>query len=74
MGETAEAQREFEDVTTYFNGPEAKCRYAQWLIAQGDRTKANSLYQEVVKGAKLWSSHAKDLHRDWLRQAEDALR
>lgn len=74
LGDTGAAQREFADVVTYFNSPEAKCRYAQWLIAHGDRVRATALFEDVVKGAKLWSARAKGLHRDWLRQVEDGLR
>lgn len=73
-GDDAPAREQFEQLVVYFNGPEAKCRYAEWLAQHGEAERARTLYQEVIKAARHWSSHAKSLQNQWLRQAQDGVR
>lgn len=65
----------FERALKLANGPEVKCRYADWLAEQGgaDAARALALYDEIVKDAAHWHSHARAINRDWLRRAQAGL-
>ncbi|MCX9157491.1 hypothetical protein OPU71_15285 [Niveibacterium sp. 24ML] len=63
----------FERALRVANGPETKCRYADWLVSQGEIGRASALYREVVTDAAHWHSHARSINRDWLRRAQSAL-
>ncbi|MBV8466780.1 MAG: hypothetical protein JO218_12625, partial [Burkholderiales bacterium] len=53
--------------------PEPKCRFADWLLAQGDVPAARALYQEIVADSRHWHNHARSLNKEWLKRAETAL-
>lgn len=69
----ARAADAFEVALRTASGPETKCRYADWLVGQGDAVRANALYRDVVKDSAHWHSHARSINREWLRRAQSAL-
>ncbi|HEY9100974.1 hypothetical protein [Chitinimonas sp.] len=71
-----EARDAFEAALVVASGPEAKCRYADWLQQQGqdaDKQRAAGLYQEVVQDSRHWHSHARSINKPWLNHAQSAL-
>ena len=69
QGKTDEAIKEYEAVTAYFPGYEAKVRYALFLTKIGQVAKARDLFTGVVNAYKQLPRHAQDLNRDWYNVA-----
>ncbi len=69
-GNNDAALREYESVSTYYAGPEAKCRHALLLQAMGRAGEARQLYGEVLRGAKHAPPHVRKRHRDWIDLAQ----
>lgn len=72
-GKNEEASREYEAVTGYFAGFEAKARYGTFLKKIGDYAKARAVLEGLVKNYKQQPRHAQDLNRDWYDLARKAL-
>ena len=60
-----EATREYEAVTGYFAGLEAKARYGLFLKRIGNAGRAHAVLDGVVKAYKAQPRHAQDLNYDW---------
>lgn len=73
QGKREEAIREYEDLTGYFAGLEAKVRYGMFLKRIGDAGKAHGVLEGVVKSYKQQPRHARDLNRDWYELARKTL-
>ncbi len=69
-----EAGPAFEAAIKSATGPEAKCRYAQWLEKRGQTSQAIALYKEVIADSRHWHHHAKSINKEWLNLAEQGLR
>ncbi len=72
----ATAREAFEAALVVAVDPEPKCRFADWLAAQGDaanRQRARALYEDIVADAKHWHNHARSLNREWLKRAKEGL-
>jgi len=72
----AEAREAFGAALVVASDAEPKCRFADWLIAQGgaaDRAQAKDLYAQIVKDSGHWHRHAKTHNAEWLRRARTAL-
>ena len=67
------AVREYEAVTGYFAGFEAKVRYGTFLKKIGNAPKARAVLEGVVKSYKQQPRHAQDMNRDWYDLARRAL-
>jgi hypothetical protein len=70
------ARDAFEAALVVAVGPEPRCRFAEWLVMQGnpaDRQRARALYEEIISDAKHWHSHARSLNREWLQRAKEGL-
>ncbi|MFT4171393.1 MAG: tetratricopeptide repeat protein [Rhodocyclaceae bacterium] len=66
----------FEFALTVAADPEPKCRYADWLRAQGasaDVARARALYDEIVSDARFWPKYARNVNREWLQRAQSGL-
>lgn len=66
------ARGAFEVALAVATDAEPKCRYADWLTAQGsteDYQQAQALYREIVKDSRHWHRHAKAHNAEWLRRA-----
>lgn len=64
------AKAEFDTLTEYFSGPEARVHYAQYLDTQGDHDKANELYAQVLEDARLSPAHYRKTHKQWINIAK----
>lgn len=64
-----EATQEYEAVSGYFAGFEAKVRYGLFLLKLGQVDTANAVLQGVVATFKQLPRHAQDLNRDWYNVA-----
>lgn len=62
---TEDARREYEAVTAYFAGYEAKVRYGLFLTKLGEVTRAREIFEGVVTAFKKQPRHAQDMNRDW---------
>jgi hypothetical protein len=69
QGKNDEALAEYEAVSGYFAGFEAKVRYGLLLQKLGTVDKARELLQGVVTAFKGQPRHAQDLNRDWYNVA-----
>lgn len=69
-GDIDKAKKEYEVLSGYFAGPEAKCRYAQLLKRNGDPGRAQALFDEVVKTARLAPRHYRRRHKSWIALAK----
>ncbi|TAG78562.1 MAG: hypothetical protein EAZ21_12455 [Betaproteobacteria bacterium] len=67
------ADRAFQDAVASSTGPVARCRYAQYLEANGRTREARELYEAVVKEGRLAPKHTQDLHKAWYKLAAQAL-
>lgn len=74
---SAETRAAFDTALTAGDGPEVKCRYADWLSTRDnadDRDKARALYEEVIGDSRYWNTgYSKALNRPWLQHARQAL-
>lgn len=51
---------------------EPRCRFADWLMAQGggrDVTQAQDLYRQIIKDSAHWHKYARNHNAEWLRRA-----
>jgi hypothetical protein len=69
QGKTEEAIKEYEAVTAYFPGYEAKARYALFLTRIGDVSKAREIFTGILTAYKQLPRHAQELNRDWYNVA-----
>ncbi len=70
QGKTQEAIAEYDAVSGYFAGFEAKVRYALFAQKVGNVAKAKELMNGVVNAYKQLPRHAQDLNRDWYNVAK----
>lgn len=69
-----EAEAAFEHLLATSPDVEVKCRFADWLRAEGQHARAQTLYREILATARHWQRHTKDFNREWLLRAEAGLR
>ena len=69
QGKNDEATAEYEAVSAYFPGFEAKVRYALFVQKLGQAVRAREMMEAVVKAYKQLPRHAQDLNRDWYNVA-----
>lgn len=73
-GDTSKALSEYATLTDYFPGAEAGVRYAKLLKTTGDGARAREVLQALLERAKYAPAHYRKAQRDWLDEAESALR
>ncbi len=69
-----ETELAFQHALITGSGAEAKLRYGQWLAGRNEFAKAREQFEAIRTDAKHWTPHAKALNKEWLRDAEDALK
>jgi hypothetical protein len=69
QGKTAEALEDYEALTRYFPGEEARCRYALLLQKEGRVQEARAIFEEVVKSVEGAPKHYRRAQHDWLSVA-----
>ncbi|MBG9387145.1 hypothetical protein [Caenimonas aquaedulcis] len=73
-GRRDEAARAFEHALGTYNNVETRARYIAWLAQQGDTARASTLMEDLQKAARHWSSHARDINREWIALAQGSLK
>ena len=64
-GRRAEALPEYEAVSGYFAGAEARCRYALLLQQNGETERARKLFEEVIRAVDKAGGPFKRSQREW---------
>jgi hypothetical protein len=66
LGELDRALDEYRALAGYSAGAEAKCRHALLLKRMGRTAEARALFEEILKDAKLATSHSYRLNKEWV--------
>jgi len=74
MGDTAAALHEYETLAPGFPGEEARARYAQLLVREGQRDRAQAVFQDIVKRSSLAPGYYRRDQREWIDLAKRELR
>jgi hypothetical protein len=74
QGRTGDALEEYESVSKYFAGFEARSRYALLLLKQGRVQQARELFQEVVRASSARPVAVSAADKEWIRIAKTNLR
>ena len=69
LGREEEAFAEFEAVSAYFPGAEAKARWAEALDRANRHEEARTLWQEIVETARIIPAHSRKLQSRWISMA-----
>lgn len=69
-----EARAAFDAVIAADNSTEAHCKYGQFLLRSGDRAGARRAFESVLEHARQGHHHSRELNRDWIDEAKNALR
>jgi hypothetical protein len=73
QGQTEKALAEYDALSTYYPGQEARCRYAQLLQRSGRESDARRLYQEICQAIDYGPRYQRREQRQWYRLAERGL-
>jgi hypothetical protein len=73
-GHTAEALEQYESVSRYYAGFEARSRYALLLLKQGSVEQARALFQEIVRASSARPVVVTQSDKEWIRVAKANLR
>jgi hypothetical protein len=65
QGKSEEALFEYEALTAYYPGQEAKSRHALLLKETGQTEAARRLFQEVCQAVELMPKHARRVQKEW---------
>ena len=66
----AEAKEEFEALSGYYTGFEARTRYGLLLLRTGEPGRARALFEDVAKAGSARRVAVLDADRDWLKVAK----
>lgn len=69
-GNIEKALEEYKVIAYSFPGAEAAARYAQLLMAQGQRDEAKKVAQEMLEQARIAPAHYRRAQKEWLEVAE----
>ena len=69
-GHTAEALEEYEGVSRYYAGFEARSRYALLLLKQGSVEQARDLFREIVRASSARPVVITQSDKEWIRVAK----
>jgi hypothetical protein len=72
-GQTQKALEEYRVVAPSYPGAEASVRYAQLLLAQGQRAEAQQVARELLERARIAPGHYRKAQRVWLEAAQRLL-
>jgi hypothetical protein len=65
-GRTREALSEYEAVSAYYPGAEARARWAMLLETLGRAPEARERWNEILAGARIAPSFARRAQREWI--------
>jgi hypothetical protein len=66
VGELDRALHEYRALAKYSAGAEAKCRHALLLKRLGKTSEARTLFEDILKDAKIASRHSYRLNKEWV--------
>ena len=66
LGRDAEALDEYAALTRYYNGEEARCRWALVLRKVGKAAEARALFEEIARSQRLAPKHYVKAQREWI--------
>ncbi len=69
-GDLTKARSEFDTLVGYFNGFEARARYAEVLDGWGERDAALKMRDDALKQARRMPAYSRRMNREWLRRLE----
>jgi hypothetical protein len=70
LGNEEEALHEYEALTKYSSGPEARCRLALLLRKRGDPERARAIFRDVISESEVAGRHYNSIHREWVQLAQ----
>ena len=73
-GHIAEALEEYEAVSRYYAGFEARSRYGLLLLKQGRVEQAHDLFREIVRASSVRPVVVTQSDKEWIRVAKANLR
>ena len=73
LDDTNAALEEYAVLDRYYSGAEARCRHGLLLKRLGRHAEARLCFEEVLKFARQTSRHGRELNREWIASAKDAL-
>jgi hypothetical protein len=73
QGQTEKALAEYDALSTYYPGQEARCRYALLLQRSGREGEAKRLYQEICQAIDYGPRYQRREQRQWYRLAKRGL-
>ncbi len=73
-GHKDKAVEEFKVLVDYFTGPEARVRYAAFLLKNGDREGAQRQCEQIMETVELSPSHYRRTHKEWINRAKSLLK
>lgn len=73
QGKQDQALSEYEGVIRYFAGPEALCRYSEYLASIGRADEARQNFQTIVKTIETSPVHVRKLNKRWYQLAKARL-
>jgi hypothetical protein len=69
VGRLGEALEEYQSLSTYATGEEARCRYAMLLQQKGEIDAARKVFAEIQARAKRATRHYRSTEREWIEIA-----
>ncbi|WP_422506144.1 hypothetical protein [Stenotrophomonas sp. GZD-301] len=76
-GNSPGARAAFERAVECGNDVAARCRYAEWLLAQpdaDDRQRAHGLFASIIDDSGHWSRFTRSHHAAWLERAKAVMK
>ncbi|MFK8029316.1 MAG: hypothetical protein AB8G18_03690 [Gammaproteobacteria bacterium] len=73
-GHRDKALEEFNVLVDYFSGPEARIRYAEFLVKEQDHDGARRQCEQVLETAELSPRHYRKTHKKWISRAKAMLK
>jgi hypothetical protein len=73
QGKVEAALHEYQALSPYYPGQEARCRYAMLLEKAGDHRESQRLFKEICQSVEMSPRHARRLQREWYDIARRAL-
>ena len=74
MGETAAALHEYETLAPGYPGEEGRARYAQLLLRDGQRDKAQAVFNDIIRRSSLAPDYYRRDQREWIDLAKREVR
>jgi hypothetical protein len=74
VGRTRQALTEYDVVSQYFPGPEARVRYGMLLTAMGRTAEGRAVFSEVLERIGRMPKYVRKVEAEWIALAEKGLK